>query len=103
MKVYRAPVGLALILCINTHADDLCQAKEVRKIKQESCQASLLPYRNGSEITVIEVATIATGWKADVDSLNKRLLSRFEQKPEKSNDLRYFHISQTPIHTFRPL
>jgi hypothetical protein len=90
MSVYRALVGLALIVCVSTHADDLCQAKEVRKIKQESCQASLLPYRNGVEITIIEVATIATGWKTDFDLLEQTIAFAVRTKTGKIERLRVF-------------
>jgi hypothetical protein len=48
----------------SAQADELCQIKQVKRIKQQSCESRVLPYRDGSELTTIEVAAVGTGWKA---------------------------------------
>lgn len=83
-------VACALIGCASSSADDLCQAKEVRRIKQTGCTTSLVPLRSGGEITSIEVATVFTLVKPGGDLLEWTAVYVVRQPDGKHKRLKTF-------------
>jgi hypothetical protein len=51
-------VALIFGVCLTARADDLCQARDVRRIEQDRCEVRTVPRRLGGEIAPMEVAIV---------------------------------------------